>query len=272
MVTRGGRVKIVDFGLAKAYMSARGGPSRPDAPTVTLPGTVVGTVAYMSPEQAVGGALDFHTDQFSFGVMLYEMATGRHPFRRDSAPQTMAAIIEDEPQPISELNAKVPVPLRWVIERCLAKDPVERYASTADLSKDLSNLQTRLGEMTGEEAPRTSPSRVRSRGVTIGAALAGVVVAGLALALAPREETRTLRYTPLVTDRAFQGAPAWSPDGSTLARKYSYVIVVRNVADVISSSFEQDATRPWYGGLSIQTADVWSVADDVERRGQFIDE
>ena len=274
MITRDGRVKIVDFGLAKAYTP--GGPARPDAPTVTLPGTVAGTVAYMSPEQAVGGTLDFRTDQFSFGVMLYEMATGRHPFRRDSAPQTMTAIIEDEPLPIGELNAKVPVPLRWVIERCLAKDPVERYASTTDLSKDLSNLQTRLADMTGEDAPRTTRSRARSSGVTIGAALAGLVVGGLALALAPREETRTLRYTPLVTDGAFQGAPAWSPDGSTLA----YVSTVDGVFQIFTrglttsqasspltnSRFDAsdpfwspDGSRIFYHSLAEEWESLWAI-------------
>jgi eukaryotic-like serine/threonine-protein kinase len=106
MVTHDGRIKIIDFGLARVFESAA--PSSHDAVTVTLPGTVAGTPQYMSPEQARGGRIDFRTDQFSFGLMLYEMATGHHPFRRESHPQTMASIIADEARPIQEINAKIP--------------------------------------------------------------------------------------------------------------------------------------------------------------------
>jgi serine/threonine protein kinase len=255
MVTRDGRVKIVDFGLAKTYVSAPDGSHRADAPTVTLPGTVVGTVAYMSPEQALGAALDLRTDQFSFGVMLYEMATGRHPFRRDSSPQTMTAIIEDEPRAIGELNAKVPVPLRWVIERCLAKDPADRYASTADLFKDLATLQTRLGEMTGEEAPQAGRRRSRPSGLTIGAALGGLAIGAAALSLAPRESSPSLLYRPLVTDRAFQGAPAWSPDGSTLA----YVSTVDGVFQVFTRGLTTSQTSSALTNSSFDSSDpFWS--------------
>ena len=92
----------------------------------------MGTAGYMSPEQAGGRAVDFRSDQFSFGSLLYEMATGNRAFARGSAVQTLAAIMQEEPDAVGSINPQVPVPLRWIIERCLAKDPEERYASTKD--------------------------------------------------------------------------------------------------------------------------------------------
>src|SRR6266508_4441212 len=91
----------------------------------TLPGTVLGTVGYMSPEQAMGKAVDFRSDQFSLGAVLYEMATGERAFRRGSVPETLAAIIREEPEPIADLRSDVPRPLIWIVERCLEKDPEE---------------------------------------------------------------------------------------------------------------------------------------------------
>src|SRR5262245_18880420 len=138
----------------------------------------------MSPEQARGGKIDFRTDQFSFGLMLYEMATGQHPFRRDSHPQTMAAIIADEPRPISEVNPKVPTMLRWIIERCLAKDPNDRYASSANLHKDLAMLQGRYAEITSDDNRPVvvAPPSSQRRTLTIGAAIvAAVVIAAFAV-------------------------------------------------------------------------------------------
>ena len=91
---------------------------------------VVGTVAYMSPEQALGKPLDFRSDQFSLGSVLYEMATGKKAFARASGPETMTAIIREEPEPLATAVPSTPVPLRWIVERCLSKDREERYAST----------------------------------------------------------------------------------------------------------------------------------------------
>src|SRR6187397_1997358 len=136
MVTRDGQAKILDFGLAQT-VSARSG----DTSTLTGQG-IAGTPQYMSPEQVRGAQeIDFRSDQFSFGVMLFEMVTGRHPFQRDTAVQTMAAIVAEPAAVMTRPRSDVPEPLRWVVERCLAKEPAERYAATADLVKDLSTIR-----------------------------------------------------------------------------------------------------------------------------------
>jgi serine/threonine protein kinase/tetratricopeptide (TPR) repeat protein len=140
MIRRDGLVKILDFGLSKLA------PAFPQAPvdrptSLTAPKTLLGTVDYMSPQQAAGLSVDFRSDQFSFGSLLYEMATGRKPFERPTPAQTLAAIIEDEPKPPIRLNSEVPPALDAIIRRCLEKDPGQRYASTDELSRELRRQQ-----------------------------------------------------------------------------------------------------------------------------------
>ena len=144
MVSKDGFVKILDFGLAKLTDAAPENVS--EIPTGTTPGMVMGTAGYMSPEQAGGRAVDFRSDQFSLGAILYEMASGHRAFRRDTSTETLVAIIRDEPQALVAANPKLPPPLRWIIERCLAKDPELRYASTRDLARDLAILREHLAE------------------------------------------------------------------------------------------------------------------------------
>jgi serine/threonine protein kinase len=109
---------------------------------------VMGTVGYMSPEQAAGRVVAFTSDQFSLGTILYELATGHQAFKRSTSAETIVAIMREEPEPIAQ-NGRIPAPLRWVIERCLSKDPEERYASTKDLARDLGTLRDRIGEVHG---------------------------------------------------------------------------------------------------------------------------
>ena len=142
-------VKILDFGLAKLTIEDH--DKSDDCSTVgstdTQAGVILGTIEYMSPEQASGRLLDFRSDQFSFGAMLYEMVTGRRAFRRGSVTQTLLAIVGEQPEPIAALNPEVPPPLCWVIERCLAKDPEKRYGSTRDLARDLAALRDRFSDL-----------------------------------------------------------------------------------------------------------------------------
>src|SRR5579872_7185432 len=148
MVSQDDLLKILDFGLAKLVTSTDG---ISDTLTQTIPGTVMGT-GYMSPEQAKGEALDFRSDQFSFGSVLYEMVTGQPPFRRATVSETMVAILREEPAPAAALNPQTPAPLCWLLERCLAKKPEGRYASTLDLARDLAAIRDRVGDTAAKEA------------------------------------------------------------------------------------------------------------------------
>ena len=140
-LTKDGHVKLLDFGLAR-HESAFRDAEDSHTPTVsarTEAGAVVGTVAYMSPEQARGLGVDHRTDQFSLGVTLYEMLAGERPFRGSDGASLISAILRDEPESLETLAPSVPVGVRLVVERCLAKEPHERYASTHDLARDLAS-------------------------------------------------------------------------------------------------------------------------------------
>ncbi len=141
-------VKVLDFGLAKlSPASDAEGSTRTHLSAHTEPGLMLGTPKYMSPEQAAGQPLDFRTDQFSFGTVLYEMVTGRHPFQKPVAAQTLSAIIQEEARSVASLNPEVPLPFCWIIERCLAKEREKRYFSTRDLARDLAAIRDRLSDL-----------------------------------------------------------------------------------------------------------------------------
>jgi Tol biopolymer transport system component len=140
-ITKDGRVKILDFGLAKLRDHGSGdAEADPNAATVlhkTQPGMVLGTVGYMSPEQVRGGEADHRSDVFSFGVVLYEMVSGKQPFRRESSVETMHAILSDEPPDLAETLPSAAPALSRLVAKCLAKDPEERWQTAKDLADEL---------------------------------------------------------------------------------------------------------------------------------------
>ena len=140
-VTNDEQVKVLDFGLAKSSIEPVGsGPTMTDGAGATAPGTVMGTVGYMSPEQVRGQAVDSRSDIFSFGATLYEMATGQRAFSRDTAVETMSSILKDEPPEIDLEKTKVSPGLQRILRHCLEKNPADRFQSARDLGFALAAL------------------------------------------------------------------------------------------------------------------------------------
>jgi serine/threonine protein kinase len=154
VLTDEGVPKILDFGLGKLIGAAHGEEGAPltEAPTATVQsspyltrdGQVVGTLAYMSPEQVHGRPVDARSDVFSFGVLLYEMLSGKRPFAGESKLDTATSILRDEPAPLDELRRDVPPGLQAILARCLAKEPAQRFASGQELHEELLALKRRL--------------------------------------------------------------------------------------------------------------------------------
>ena len=166
MVTHEGLVKVLDFGLAKPVASGTTADEETKATVggdLTGEGRVLGTVAYMSPEQAEGKDVDHRSDIFSLGVLFYQMATGLRPFEGQTQLSLLTSIMRDEPVPVIELKPALPRHLGRIVGRCLAKSPIERYQSSIDLRTDLQGLRREVesGELTAEEAeavPAVAPT------------------------------------------------------------------------------------------------------------------
>jgi Tol biopolymer transport system component len=207
----------------------------------------------MSPEQARGAPVEFRSDQFSFGLMLYELATGAQPFRRDTPVQTLSAIITDEPAAIGTINPRMPAPFIWVVERCLAKSPQGRYGSTQDLARDLHTIRDRLAEATAIVATAADVRRSRRRTVTaFGAVAVGSAAAALvafaALADPPAIDLSAARLIPLAGELTLETGPVWSPDGKQVA----YVGEVNGVTQL----FTRRLDSPRSSQLTYETFNV----------------
>ncbi len=239
MACENGAVKVLDFGLAKTAGLERRGAA--DA-TLTMPeglmsmeGSVAGTPAYMSPEQAEGKKLDTRSDVFSFGAVLYEMVTGRRAFPGDSAASILAAVLREQPRAAHELSPGLPRDLERLIERCLRKDPARRMASMHDVRVELEDIRDAAPEPAATAATVAAPVAKRPL-VRRAAPIAAAAVAGIALGMlfsgpggfggpggpggkgGPR---RIASPVPLTSYPGDEVDPYFSPDGNQVAFAWS---------------------------------------------------
>jgi len=260
-VTGEGRVKILDFGLAKLVERGVGSEDAATGSTTLAPltgeGQIVGTIAYMSPEQAAGGQLDARSDIFSFGAMLYEMVTGRRPFGGDTGQSTLAAILTKEPVPPSSIVGELPFELERAVLRCLRKDPPRRWQTMADLKVALQELKDELdsGKVSAVTVPLARPAhRMRM--------LAGVLGLVLLLAAAAigwwllRTKATPVSYEMerLTFDGAAALSPAISPDGNLIVyasdRTGSFSLYLRQFRARQGIQLTDQASADWYPSFS----------------------
>ena len=224
MVQSDGRVKVLDFGIAKLRtVGTADDDTHSSAPTRTGPGGVIGTAAYMSPEQAEGRTVDARSDIFSLGATLYEMCAGQRPFKGDSQVKVLAAVVQQDPAPLGDVRQDLPAELVRLVTRCLRKDPARRVQSMADLRVALDDLREDAdsGRMAAQPAP-SPPSRGRAAawvGVAVALAAAAAIAAWLIRRPAPADAP--LQPVPLTAFAGGEGQPTLSPDGTQVAFRWN---------------------------------------------------
>jgi len=260
-ILKDGRVKILDFGLAKLAATLAGGNSEAGMMTLTsLPteaGVVLGTAGYMSPEQVRGSAVDSRTDIFAFGAVLYEMLSGQRAFRRDTAAETMTAILKEDPPELHELSPAVPPGLERIVRRCLEKKPEQRFQSAKDLAFALEALSGSASK-TAASAAIDSADKSRRWLPIAGAAVLGLALgAGIAWSLRPAP-TPPPTFAKMLFDRGFVIRARLSTDGETVL--YSGIL-----ADGLPSTYVLRKDYPESAPSGLQNALILSIS----RQGQM---
>ncbi|MDP9324462.1 MAG: tetratricopeptide repeat-containing serine/threonine-protein kinase, partial [Acidobacteriota bacterium] len=265
MVTADGHLKVLDFGIAKRDRRVGIVVAVPAAiaaaRTGTQAGPILGTAGYMSPEQAAGRSVTFTSDQFSLGAILYEMLSGRRAFERSTKQATLAAIISDEPDPLDSLTTDIPVALRRLVERCLAKDAGQRYPDTGGLALELRGIRERIDR--DERATGIS----RRRALWLGAAATAVTALG-ATAWQFRPHTRLIRslavlpFTNVTNDETAE----YLCDGITesLIRRLSPLASLNVMARNTVFNFKGKKTSPRDAGAELHVDAV--LTGTLERR------
>jgi serine/threonine protein kinase/tetratricopeptide (TPR) repeat protein len=285
-VTRRGEAKLLDFGLAKLNVAH---PSSPESgaselPTgiapehLTSPGTALGTVAYMSPEQARGEPLDHRTDLFSFGAVLYEMATGRQPFAGNTSAVIFDAIFHREPTPITRANPDLPEELSRIIQHALEKDRDLRYQSAADMRADLRRLRrdSESGRVSRSEISAARPPRSRRPAWLVPVGAVVIVAAALGWWISHRRPAASsgkgqksiaiLPFQNLSGDSSIDYLRLGLPDEITTTLSYVPALAIRPFAS--SRKFSGSDVDPQAAGRELQVAEV--LAGHVLKEGEHI--
>ena len=283
VVTPAGQVKILDFGLAK-LMGKKEGPGGVSELTTrymhsgnqtnTVPGVILGTVSYMSPEQARGEKVDQRTDIFSLGIVLYEIVTSERPFKGKSTIDTLHAILNQEPAQATQLNPELPAELEDVLAKALAKEASERYQHAGDFEIDLRRLKRGIESNTLTSTKRPAvrqrrPATFHLKWVVLGLTLtAASVFAGWWLGSSRVTQSgvpslATVALTPLTADPGYEGEPTFSPEGQTIAyvsdRSGNFEIFLKQIAggaDINLTNNTADDAQPAFSPDGKQIAFV----------------
>ena len=278
-VTRDGRIKVLDFGLAKLVRPEVDHEAAVTLADPTLPGTVMGTVGYMSPEQVRGEACDARSDIFGFGAVLYEMLTGKRAFKRETSAETMTAILRDEPQALIDTGWQGPLELQRILSRCLEKNAARRFQSASDLAFAIESLSaTSSATTTAKSVPQPKSRRAWLPWVIAAALLVGIAVWEMfrpeAAPANPLEKAHFTRVTDFESVEA-----AISPDGKFVAfisdHDGPFDVWLTQVGSGRAVNLTQGKAGPLPGplrsvGFSGDGSEIWIGGGDVGMRPRLL--